>query len=138
MINNELVMKMTTPNISTVWDTTNHLPSGRCNPKIVAKPWGEEQWFANGQYCSKLIKVLAGHQNSMHIHVKKHETLVVVRGLLYLDVIIQGISATNVILPFEAFTIAPGFPHRLRAVEEDVYLVESSTYCDDADSIRIG
>ena len=74
----------------------------------------------------------------MHFHLDKHETMVVVQGQLFIDYIIDKQQKVAIVDKWSAFTIAPGLPHSLRAGDEEVRLIESSTPSYDDDSIRIG
>tara|TARA_Y100001970_G_scaffold291695_2_gene429875 strand:- start:2082 stop:2582 length:501 start_codon:yes stop_codon:yes gene_type:complete len=112
--------------------------SGKVEPSIIPKRWGYEKIYQNNkEYCSKLLVINKEQQTSMHFHIDKHETLVVVEGVLAVDYISKKHNTTIFVKPLEAFVIAPGLPHRLRALEEDVKLIESSMPSFDTDSIRI-
>ena len=49
----------------------------------------------------------------------------------------DGGETTWIVKEGEAFVVAPGFIHSLRAKDQDVILIESSTPSYDTDSIRI-
>jgi mannose-6-phosphate isomerase-like protein (cupin superfamily) len=113
--------------------------SGPVSPQVIQKRWGEERIFQNNShYCSKLLIIKKGHQTSMHFHIDKHETMVVVSGILTIDYIVDKENKTSTVGPYEAFVIAPGLPHTLKAIDGDVHLIESSMPSHDSDSIRIG
>ena len=123
----------------TGWDKGNLGASGPVKPNVIKKAWGEERIFQNNShYCSKLLIIKAGQQTSMHFHMDKHETMVVVSGTLTIDYIVNKETRTDTVDTMHAFVIAPGLPHTLKAIHDDVYLVESSTPSHDEDSIRIG
>jgi quercetin dioxygenase-like cupin family protein len=69
--------------------------------------------------------------------MEKHETLLVLRGLLLIDTTHNKEEKTYSVKPGEAFVVAPGFIHSLRAKHHDVVLIEASTPSYDTDSIRI-
>jgi D-lyxose ketol-isomerase len=69
--------------------------------------------------------------------MEKHETLLVVEGVLFIDTTHNKKETTHMVGPGSAFVVAPGFIHSLRAGNEAVTLVEASTPSYDTDSIRI-
>ena len=74
----------------------------------------------------------------MHFHLEKHETMINVgEGTLYIDYIVDKEKKTIGLAPWESFVIAPGLPHRLRAKNKQVKLIEASTTSHDDDSIRL-
>ena len=49
--------------------------------RIVQKPWGREEIFAeNERYAGKLLHLSAGHSLSLQYHERKDETLYVLEG----------------------------------------------------------
>jgi len=112
--------------------------SGSCIPGLVEKTWGSELVFQNNdKYCLKLLRIEEGTNCSMHFHLKKHETMLVVEGTLAIDFIFNKIKHTKIVNKWESFTISPGFPHSLRSVKGTVHLIEASTTDYASDSIRI-
>ena len=111
--------------------------AGRSMPRYVEKSWGYELIYKNDeQYCCKLLHFDEG-ATSMHFHVIKHETLVVTKGLLTVEYIINKETKCVKIPKGCALVVCPGFPHRLMALDGEVELMEASTedYADD--SVRI-
>lgn len=118
--------------------TINGLESGKAIPHRVDKPWGWELWFANSpDYCAKWIHINPSKQSSMHLHVKKHETLIVVRGILTVEAIVGKKQTSYEVLTGEAFVVAPGFPHQLTAILGPVDLIEASTQHFESDSVKL-
>lgn len=113
--------------------------SGISTPHIVDKRWGGEKIYQNNElYCGKLLTINPHSCTSMHYHIEKHETMINIgKGILYIDYIVNKEKETAVLKQWESFVIAPGLPHRLRAEEEEVNLIEASTPSYDADSIRL-
>jgi mannose-6-phosphate isomerase-like protein (cupin superfamily) len=112
--------------------------SGYCVPKKINKEWGHELIFQNHElYCCKLLYINANKSCSYHLHLNKHETLLVVEGVLFIDTTHNKKETTWIVKEGEAFVVAPGFIHSLRAKDQDVILIESSTPSYDTDSIRI-
>lgn len=53
-----------------------------------ARGWGYELWLENMQeYCGKLLVIEAGKKGSMHYHMKKLETMLLVSGHVTLKLI---------------------------------------------------
>jgi len=112
--------------------------SGFCIPKKLEKSWGYELIFQNHDlYCCKLLYIEKNQSCSYHIHLKKHETLLVAEGVLFIDTTHNKRENTWRVEKGEAFVVAPGFIHSLRAGNQPVTLIESSTPSYDTDSIRI-
>ncbi|MBM08037.1 MAG: hypothetical protein CMF69_00435 [Magnetovibrio sp.] len=112
--------------------------SGISDPIEVQKTWGYEMIYVNNAlYCNKALIINPNCFTSMHFHIKKHETLLPVSGKLYIDYIVDKVIHTKEVAEYEAFIIAPGLPHSLRAGEQGVTLIESSTTSHDDDSIRL-
>ena len=59
----------------------NGLCSGMAIPKKVDKWWGHELHYRNDKfYCMKWLHLKYGGATSLHYHVGKHETLLIVSG----------------------------------------------------------
>ncbi len=107
-------------------------------PAMVNKRWGHEEIFINDSYCMKTIHLVPNSRTSMHFHVKKHETILVMEGTLtlgYKDS--DGKPLKCLVYPGHALVIPPGFMHQLEATDERVVLVEASTHDDSHDSVRV-
>lgn len=124
------------PKVTSVMEI-NGRSSGLVTPVRIKKDWGYELMFHNDDYCSKWLHINKNHKGSMHFHVIKEETLVCIEGVLHIEYIVRKEHKTIQLHDGEAFTIAPGLPHRLMAPLGDVDLIESSTYDVDEDSVRI-
>ncbi len=124
--------------------------AGQAMPKYVEKTWGYELHYRNDdRYCMKLLhfegppcdcKIDMSDRSvstSMHFHVLKHETLLVVRGTLTLELIINKSSQIHKLTPGTAWVICPGHIHRLSAIDGPVDLIEASTRDYEDDSVRI-
>jgi mannose-6-phosphate isomerase-like protein (cupin superfamily) len=117
------------------------LPAGMVSPVVVEKRWGRELIYANDErYCCKVLHIEPSGSTSLHFHINKHETMLVVDGVLKIDYIVGGKAYSIEVEQTNAFVIPPGLPHKLSsAVErESVTFVETSTISFDSDSIRIG
>ena len=112
--------------------------SGIATPLRIEKRWGYELIYRNTDlYCCKQLYIREGFSTSFHLHLEKHETLLVVDGTLYIDIIDNKIHKTIIVKENQAFVMAPGLLHSLRAQDEAVTLVEASTPSYDTDSIRV-
>jgi mannose-6-phosphate isomerase-like protein (cupin superfamily) len=116
----------------------NGMLTGMARPKKVDKWWGYELHYRNdSMYCMKLLHFDKGGATSMHFHVGKHETLLVVNGILTVATKYDKKLKYRRLEPGQALVVAPGFVHRLIAAEGPVDLVEASTYDHDDDSVRV-
>lgn len=110
-------------------------------PQLVKKSWGHELIHFNREYCMKELYMNKDGATSIHFHINKHETLMVVKGIVEITIYNKDAESRKVILSSsfneKAFVVCPGLVHRIRALE-DAIVVEASTYSEDADSIRIG
>lgn len=107
--------------------------------KKVPKVWGIEYWLVNvPEYCSKLLVVNAGFQCSLHYHIKKRETFVLLAGDI--DVTLRGgpdfTLASKKLSEGERCEIFPGLAHRFSS-DNGAALLEISTHHDDSDVVRI-
>ena len=113
--------------------------SGPIKPTFVEKSWGHEIIYSNELYCCKLLHIKPGQQTSLHFHIDKEETMVVVSGTLRIDYIYNKQKSSYILKEQEAFVIAPGLVHTLICEgPEPVTFIEASTISHDTDSIRIG
>ncbi len=111
-------------------------------PLTVNKTWGKEVWLVNNEkedYCSKILYIEAGKNTSMHFHALKHETFYVQEGTLRVDLLnTLTCEVTTVrVAKGETLEIDRIYPHKLIAEEEDVALIETSTFHRDEDSYRV-
>jgi mannose-6-phosphate isomerase-like protein (cupin superfamily) len=119
--------------------------------RFVKKGWGWEEWITNdpvANYCLKRLFIRAGHSGSLHCHLRKDETLLVVSGRVQVASLLdRWRPGTGRVTPADcgepavfaseqSFRFRAGVPHQLTAVDEDVLLVEASTYHDEADVVR--
>ena len=113
--------------------------SGLADPVYVDKRWGWELIHVNNPlYCCKTLHIKKGMHTSMHFHIEKHETLMPIEGTLYIDYVNAEKTISTIEVPQgQAFVMAPGLPHSLRAADSSVTLIEASTTSNDNDSIRL-
>jgi quercetin dioxygenase-like cupin family protein len=101
---------------------------------IVDKPWGHEEKWADvsGLYTAKMLRINSGHRLSLQYHERKTETIMVLEG----ELIAQIGDVTSSYEPGSRIHVEPGTVHRFGAGDDDVTLVEVSTW-DDGDVVRI-
>ena len=91
----------------------------------VEKPWGHEEiWAQTEDYVGKILHIQAGHRLSKQYHVKKEETVYVLKGTLLVYDEEDKITEVN---PGGVFHVKPGQIHRFGANYSNVELVEVST-----------
>lgn len=108
-------------------------------PEEHKKGWGSETWYVNNErYCLKKLSFKKGEMFSLHFHVKKWETWVILSGSFILDYIdlvtAERISAN--LKPGDIIDVPPNNPHRLIATT-DGEVLEVSTQHFEQDSYRI-
>lgn len=105
----------------------------------VQKGWGNELiWATNDKYCGKLLKFNAGAKFSMHFHVEKDETWLVLDGKFVVKAINTN-DASVVETELKAGDIwrnAPLLPHQLICIEEGT-IIEVSTPDSVEDNYRV-
>jgi hypothetical protein len=120
---------------------------------FVPKGWGWEDWITNdpdANYCLKRMFIKAGKRGSLHCHLKKDETLVLLSGQItvaYCDrpwdgrIVPNNINYLSHQLSYQNFTAGDQFRfkpkeiHRLYA-DRDAILMEASTFHADDDVVR--
>jgi D-lyxose ketol-isomerase len=126
----------------------------------VEKPWGKEIWIAKGSpdfpYVLKEIRINTGSKSSLHFHIKKQETNVVVQGLGKLeysqkkvdvekyangswtekdmDEVLDSIKFID-LKPESVFHMMPGMLHRVYS-DDNILMTECSSLEID-DVIRV-
>ncbi len=102
----------------------------------VNKVWGAEYWLVNseeGNYCSKILELKEGHRSSSHYHNYKHETFLVLSGVVHINhsgVLCKCIAGDKV-------EIGVREPHFFESFYGNSYILEVSTYHDDEDCVRL-
>ena len=108
--------------------------SGRIEVRHVPKPWGHETiWAANDLYAGKILHIKAGHKLSVQYHVKKDETVYLLRGELKYCVQLDGSDSPQdmQLKAGEAFRVTPGTIHYMQAVTDCDVLEASTPHLDD-------
>lgn len=102
----------------------------------VEKVWGAEYWLVNskeGNYCSKILELKEGHKSSIHYHNIKHETFVVLSGIVHIG--LNGLLHKCV--AGDKVEIGTKKPHFFESKHGDAYILEVSTYHEDEDCVRV-
>jgi mannose-6-phosphate isomerase len=99
----------------------------------VEKPWGYELiWALSDDYCGKVLFVRAGEALSLQYHERKDETIHLQSGSAEVEIGNAPDSTTvEVVAAGRSFRITPGTIHRLRALEDSVFLEVSTPHLDD-------
>jgi mannose-6-phosphate isomerase-like protein (cupin superfamily) len=107
--------------------------------KVVKKLWGREIWHHNdARYSMKTLVLHVGAQSSLHYHINKRETFLVVHGWVLLEYP-QGTFKCLREGFDHSVTIEPGasHAHRFMAISPVAHVIEVSNEHDDNDVVRI-
>ena len=102
----------------------------------VEKVWGNEYWLVNskeGNYCSKILELKEGHKSSVHYHDVKHETFLVLSGIVHVgqnDLLHKCVAGDKV-------EIATRETHWFQSMYGDSFILETSTFHSDEDCVRL-
>ena len=100
----------------------------------VEKPWGYELiWALSDDYCGKLLFVRAGEQLSLQYHRVKDETIYVQSGRAEIQISPNPDTepGKEIVEAGRGFRIRPGVIHRMRALEDTLFLEVSTPNLDD-------
>jgi mannose-6-phosphate isomerase-like protein (cupin superfamily) len=99
----------------------------------VDKPWGYELVYGlTDRYCGKVLVVRAGEALSLQYHERKDEVLYLQSGRAEVELGERhGPTTTEEVGPGRAFHLVPGTVHRIRALEDCVFLEASTPELDD-------
>ena len=126
--------------------TTFH-PDGRHSIVPIEKSdklWGSEHLIKNdNKYCVKIMTLEPGTQVSLHYHMKKEETFILISGRLTIETT-DGSKGTRAYTTLseigEALTLKPGTPHTFYTPNDQLgptVFIEASTQDFTDDSYRI-
>lgn len=107
--------------------------SGRCEVKIVPKPWGHEViWAHTDRYVGKILHIRAGQALSVQYHERKDETVHLLSGEMIYRVGRDADALEDVRLAVgESFRITPHTVHQMEAVTDCDVLEASTPEIDD-------
>ena len=102
-------------------------------PRLIDKPWGHEEIFAEtNDYVGKILVIRAGQALSLQYHEIKEETLRVLDGELEM---VTGPDVDNLkalkMGPGVVFHVSPGEIHRMVALTDCRLLEVSTNHLDD-------
>lgn len=99
----------------------------------IDKPWGSEEILEiNEHYMVKRLIMRQGHQCSLQRHKHKHETFVVVSGMmLFTCEDVNGDLQTEALTGGQSRAINPGTVHRMKAETDIIYIECSTPHPDD-------
>ncbi len=102
-------------------------------PRTVDKPWGHELiWAITDRYVGKILHIKKGHSLSLQYHVKKDETVMVLRGkMAFTHYREHEAPQITELAPNQPFHVTPGLRHRMTAVEDTDVIEVSTTELDD-------
>jgi mannose-6-phosphate isomerase len=103
------------------------------NASWVEKPWGWENRFAiTDRYLGKVIHINPGEMLSLQYHVRKDETILIVKGVMDLQLEDEhGVVRTHRLTSGMSQRIVPGRKHRMVAVEDCEFFEVSSPEIED-------
>ena len=111
--------------------------------KKTNKKWGSEHLVKNDTYCVKIMTLESGTKVSLHYHLRKEETFVLLSGKLLVEVV-DGSKGENkkIFLQImgDSLTLKPGTAHTFYCPEgqiEPTVFIEASTQDFIDDSYRI-
>jgi len=98
----------------------------------IDKPWGYELVFGlTDEYCGKILFVRAGESLSLQYHRIKDEKIYLHEGLAEIDLGNDEDHVPVLSNPGVAYRIRPGVVHRLRALQDSLFLEVSTPHLDD-------
>lgn len=104
------------------------------------KQWGLEIWLTNTPlYCAKFLIVDAGKQCSLHSHILKSETFLVLEGAPAIELgntEHEALLSYHIKGPGDSIFVPAGTLHRFGAPTGPVTLLEISSHHDDSDVVR--
>ena len=97
-------------------------------PVRVEKPWGYELiWAHTGRYVGKVLHINQGHSLSLQYHLRKDETIYVLKGEMRFQTGNEDEHLQETLLrPGDSFHITPLLRHRMIA-QTDCDILEAST-----------
>lgn len=120
------------------------IPSG--SHQVTPKVWGSETLIANRAFCGKRMRLAKGYRCSLHYHVVKDESFLVLRGAVLVEIGAPRFACIDARQPdrVRTFVLGPGDSidvpamtlHRFTGIS-DAEFVEFSTHDDPSDSYLV-
>jgi mannose-6-phosphate isomerase-like protein (cupin superfamily) len=104
----------------------------------INKGWGEEVVIHNDQnYCTKILNLKQGGECSLHMHLEKHETFLVLVGEVEIELFFNLERKSFTLKEGESIDIPARMGHRFRALQISTLLEASNYDKEEEDIIRI-
>lgn len=104
------------------------------------KTWGSEDWVVNKpEYCGKVLYINPGMRGSLHYHLKKDETFLLMNGVVHIAMRDRrGVDSLIALFPGDSLHIPAGQMHQIiNPMKIEAVLVEFSTQHFEDDSYRV-
>ena len=103
----------------------------------ISKGWGEEIVIHNDEvYCIKILNLKQGGECSLHMHLEKSETFLVLTGEVEVELFFNLERSFCTLQKGESIDIPARIGHRFRAIQPSS-LIEASNYDKEEDIIRL-
>ena len=104
----------------------------------IAKGWGEEVIIHNDEdYCIKILNLKQGGECSLHLHLEKSETFLVLSGEVEIELFSDLERSLCTLKQGESIDIPARMGHKFRAIQASS-LIEASNYDkEEEDIIRL-
>lgn len=115
--------------------TSEHANQFDYSNVVVTKPWGYEYlWFQNASVSAWMLRLLPGQSTSLHCHIRKRTSLVVVAG----EVVCSTLTDRYKMSSLDAVVLEPCVFHTTQAVAKDgAWVLEIETPPLKGDLIRL-
>lgn len=98
----------------------------------VDKPWGYELiWAHTDRYVGKILHIRKWESLSYQYHRVKDESVHLLKGIMEMDVEVEGVRQKLKFQPGDSLRIIPGMKHRMSALEDCDVLEVSTPELDD-------
>ena len=102
------------------------------------KGWGEEVVVHNDEnYCTKILNLKRGGQCSLHMHLEKHETFLVLVGEVEIELFFNLKRESLILKEGESIDIPARMAHKFKALQASTLLEASNYDKEEEDIIRL-
>jgi mannose-6-phosphate isomerase-like protein (cupin superfamily) len=114
-------------------------PSKRPNKEPrINKGWGEEVIIHNDpNYCTKILNLKQGGECSLHLHLEKHETFLVLVGEVEIELSFNLKRESLILKEGESIDIPARMAHKFKALKTSTLLEASNHDKEEEDIIRL-
>lgn len=100
--------------------------------------WGYQLRCVNTElYCGKFMVLTNDMFSSLHYHKEKDETFMVMKGIVWLEIIYNSNLRSTTLYPGDSYRIEPNTKHRFKSLNGLSVILEVSTHDDDNDTYRV-